>query len=131
MLKYRIGLLVGAVALVPIGYSVRFAPQVPEWFRNVWGNGAYETLLIVLLLLALPRLKPWRAAVIICLVTFGLEFLQLSQDPTLVAMRANKLGRLILGNGFTWEDFPLYMLGSTLGWWLTRGWRRFCLGNVD
>lgn len=46
----------------------------------------------------------------------NIEFSQLSQDQILVAARSNLLGRLILGNGFTGEDFPLYVLGSLVGW---------------
>lgn len=109
-------LALSAVLLVPLGYTGRFLSVLPKWFRNVWGNVAYETLLIVLLLLLFPKLKPIAAAITVCLISFGLEFLQLSQDPILVAARSNRLGRLILGNGFTWEDFPLYVLGSLIGW---------------
>ena len=116
MIRYRLSLALSAALLVPLGYALRFSSVLPEWFRNLSGNVAYETLLIVLLLIIVPKLKPIAAAITVCLISFGLEFLQLSQDPMLVAARSNRLGRLILGNGFTWEDFPLYVLGSLIGW---------------
>ena len=116
MKKYRFILAINAIAIIPIGYVVRFSPLLPEWFRNLFGNIAYEALLILLLLLIVPKMKPIVAAISVCLFSFVIEFSQLSQDPILVAARSNSIGRLILGNGFTWEDFPLYVLGSLVGW---------------
>ena len=115
-MKYRVVLAINAILIIPIGYAVRFSPLMPEWFRNLFGNVAYETLLILLLLLIVPKMKPMAAAISVCLFSFVIEFSQLSKDPILVAARSNLLGRLILGNGFTWEDFPLHVLGSLVGW---------------
>lgn len=116
VMRYRMILAVNAALLIPIGYLVRFSPWLPEWIRNSSGNIAYETLLVMLVLLVAPQVRPRGAAVGVCLTSFGLEFLQLSQTPLLVAARENRLGRLILGNGFTWDDFPLYVLGSLVGY---------------
>ena len=116
MRNYRFILAINAIAVIPIGCAVRFSPLLPEWFRNLFGNIAYETLLILLLLLIVPKMKPIAAAISVCLFSFVIEFSQLSQDPILVAARSNSIGRLSLGNGFTWEDFPLDVLGSLLGW---------------
>ena len=33
-----------------------------------------------------------------------------------MATRSNFLGRWILGNGFTWDDLPPYVLGGDGGW---------------
>ncbi len=115
-MKYRVVLAINAILITPIGYAVRFSPLMPEWFRNLFGNVAYETLLILLLLLIVPKMKPIAGAISVCLFSFVIELSQLSKDPILVAARSNLLGRLILGNGFTWEDFPLYVLGSLVGW---------------
>ena len=116
MIKYQVVLVTNVILIIPIGYAVRFSPALPEWFRNLFGNVAYETLLILLLLLIVPKMKPIAAAISVCLFSFIIEFSQLSQASILVAARSNLLGRLILGNGFTWEDFPLYMVGSLIGW---------------
>ena len=115
-MNYRVILVINAILIIPIGYAVRFSSILPEWFRNLFGNVAYETLLILLLLLIVPKMKPIAAAISVCLFSFVIEFSQLFQDPILVAARSNLLGRMILGNGFTWEDFPLYVLGSLIGW---------------
>lgn len=115
-MNYQVVLAINAILIIPIGYAVRFSSTLPEWFRNLFGNVAYETLLILLLLLIVPKMKPIAAAISVCLFSFIIEFSQRSHDPILVAARSNLLGRLILGNGFTWEDFPLYVLGSLVGW---------------
>lgn len=113
------------VALLPIvGYALRFSPALPEWLRNLSGSIAYEMLWIFAVLAIWPRLKPLWVATAVCLATFGVEFLQLVQHPVLVAARATLPGRLILGSGFTWADFPLYMLGSGCGWLWATGLKR-------
>ncbi|MBE9028519.1 DUF2809 domain-containing protein [filamentous cyanobacterium LEGE 11480] len=113
---YRWVLLAQTLLLVPLGYGVRFAHNVPEWFRNIWGNVAYEMFWIFLFLTILPRSKPRSVAITICLMSFGIEFLQLCQHPFLVAARSTLPGRLVLGNGFTWIDLPQYGVGSLCGW---------------
>jgi hypothetical protein len=122
-MRYRLALAVTSFVSIVLGYSVRFAPQVPEWFRNIWGNVAYETLWVSFFLLLLPRVKPKAMAITVCLVTFGLEFLQLYQAPWIQALRKTLPGRLILGNGFTWEDFPCYVVGSAIAY-LWTNWLR-------
>jgi glycopeptide antibiotics resistance protein len=131
IVRYRLVLAVNAALLIPIGYGMRFSPVLPEWIRNISGNIAYEMLLVMLVLLVAPRVLPRGAAIGVCLTSFGLEFLQLSQTPLLVAARENRLGRLILGNGFTWDDFPLYVLGSVVGYLWATWIRKMCLGPID
>ena len=128
--RYRFTLAIAAFLTLPTGYFLRFSPQLPEIVRNISGNLAYETLLILLVLLVAPTVLPRGAAIGVCLVSFGLEFLQLSQTPLLVAARSNTLGRLILGNGFTWEDFPLYVLGSLVGWAIAAQIRQRCFSSA-
>lgn len=117
--KYRLRLLLAMGVAVPLGYSVRFATGItPEWFNNAVGNIAYESFWIFLVLAIWPKLRPPAVAIAVCLATCALEFLQLSQDPLLIAARRTIVGRLILGTTFTWVDFPTYFLGSAIGGWL-------------
>jgi Protein of unknown function (DUF2809) len=114
--KYRLALLVSIIIIVPVGYIVRFAQEPgPAWLQDVLGSLAYEIFWILLVAFFLPKSSPFWTAVGVCLATCGLEFLQLWQPPFLQAVRATLPGRLVLGNSFTWSDFPPYFIGSFLG----------------
>jgi glycopeptide antibiotics resistance protein len=123
--KYRIALLINIIVIIPLGYAVRFSHgPAPEWFNDSFGSIAYQILLILLTALLWPQVSLAWTAFGVCLASCGIEFLQLWQPPFLQAARATLLGRLILGNTFTWSDFPPYFLGNLLGWvyvqWLAR-----------
>lgn len=66
------------------------------------------------------RWAPW----IVGATTAGLEFLQLWQPPGLQALRATRLGALVLGTTFAWADFPYYLAGASLAWLVLRGLAR-------
>lgn len=123
--RYRIALLVSIVAIVPLGYVVRFYGFAPEWLNDAFGSIAYEIFWILFVALLFPQASPLWTAVGVCIATCGIEFLQLWQAPFLQAMRATLPGRLVLGNAFTWSDFPSYFIGSFLGW----VWMRSCLAR--
>jgi len=64
--------------------------------------------------LCFKRLKPVQIAVIVLAGTCSVEFLQLWRPPLLELLRRNFIGVTILGNAFTWSDFPYYFLGSLI-----------------
>ncbi len=114
--KYRIAVLISILIIVPLGYVVRFYGAAPEWLNDSFGSIAYEIFWILLVALLFPEASPVWAAVGVCFATCVLEFLQLWHPPFLEAMRSTLAGRLVLGNSFTWSDFPSYFIGSVLGW---------------
>lgn len=114
--KYRLAMFISLVVLIPVGYAVRFYGVGPERLNDWLGAIAYEIFWILLVPLFFPKVSPVWTAVGVCLVTCVLEFLQLWQPPWLQAIRATFVGRLVLGNTFTWLDFPAYFVGSFLGW---------------
>jgi Protein of unknown function (DUF2809) len=115
-LSYRLLLLLSILVIVPVGYLIRFSSLTPDWLPDLMGSLAYEIFWVLGVVLLWPRVSLRGAAVGVCLATCGLEFLQLWQAPELMALRQTFLGRLILGNTFTWSDFPAYFLGSFCGW---------------
>jgi hypothetical protein len=120
-LSYRLALLLTLVILVPLGYWVRFSQGlIPAWLHDALGSVAYEIFWITLFALLAPNMAVQWVALGVCLATCGLEFLQLWQPPVLQMIRATLPGRLVLGNTFTWSDFPPYFVGSAVGW----GWVR-------
>ncbi len=124
LLSYRLLLLLSIVVVVPAGYKIRFSAVTPAWLPDLLGSLAYEIFWVLLVVLLCPRVSLRGAAVGVCLVTCGIEFLQLWQTPELTALRQTLPGRLVLGNSFTWLDFPPYFLGSFLGWGWVRSLRR-------
>ncbi|HEY9622602.1 MAG TPA: DUF2809 domain-containing protein [Crinalium sp.] len=110
--------------VVPLGFWVRFYSPAPEWLNDALGSVAYEIFWILLFVFLLPKRAPIRAAIAIFLITCALEVLQLWQAPWLQAARATLAGRLVLGNTFSWSDFPAYIVGSALGWLVVRSLRR-------
>ncbi|MBW4474038.1 MAG: DUF2809 domain-containing protein [Stenomitos rutilans HA7619-LM2] len=127
-LNYRLVLLVSMAIIVPIGYVIRFAPNPTfAWLNDAIGSLAYEIFWVLLAAFFSPRTSSRAIAIGVCLVTCGLEWLQLWHPPFLEAARATLAGRLILGNTFNWLDLPPYVIGSGLGWlwarsaqWVTR-----------
>ncbi|MBW4580968.1 MAG: DUF2809 domain-containing protein [Tildeniella nuda ZEHNDER 1965/U140] len=124
-LNYRLVLLVSMSLIVSIGYAIRFA-QAPTfvWLNDAIGSIAYEIFWILFAAFLSPRTSLRAIAIGVCLATCGLEWLQLWHPPFLEAARATLAGRLVLGNTFSWLDFPPYVMGSWLGWLWARSTRR-------
>ncbi|MDX2231757.1 MAG: DUF2809 domain-containing protein [Leptolyngbyaceae cyanobacterium bins.349] len=114
ILNCRLALLFSIVLIMPLGYRIRFAGNA--WWNDFFGSVAYEIFWVLLVLLIWPRLSVAKVAIAVALVTCLIEFLQLWQDPTYLALRATFVGRLVLGNSFVWSDFPSYFVGSLAGW---------------
>jgi hypothetical protein len=121
--KYRIAVLISLIIILPLGYLIRFYGTAPEWLNDSFGSIAYQIFWILLIALFFPNASPVWTAVGVCLASCAIEYLQLWHPPFLQAIRATFPGRLILGNTFTWSDFPSYFIGSFLGW----VWMRSCL----
>lgn len=116
-MPYRVSLLISIVLIVPIGYIIRFSQGiVPEQINDSFGSLAYEIFWILLVQFFHPKASILWTAIAVCLTTCLIEFLQLWQPPFLQAIRATLPGRLVLGNTFSWSDFPPYFIGSFLGY---------------
>jgi Protein of unknown function (DUF2809) len=114
--RSRLVFFVNILAIVPLGYIVRFSHILPEYIHDVGGSIAYEIFWILLWLSIQPLANRRLTAIWVCLGTCAIEFLQLYQPSWLQAVRATLPGRLVLGTTFAWSDFPAYAIGSYLGW---------------
>ena len=117
---YRRGLLLSTLFIVPLGLAGKFYRGVGQsWLNDAFGGIPYEIFWMLLVALLWPRLRPAAIAVTVFIATCLLEVLQLWQPDWLQAIRATLPGRLVLGNTFTWSDFPYYAIGCLIGWlWL-------------
>jgi Protein of unknown function (DUF2809) len=118
---YRLQLWISAITLIPLGYWVRFYGFGPSELKDALGSIVYVMFWITLGLACWTRVSPLKMSSGVFLLTCGLEFLQLWQPTFLQALRATLPGRLVLGNTFSWSDFPAYGIGSLLGYF----WIRF------
>jgi hypothetical protein len=112
----RLIFFVNLLAIVPLGYIVRFSHILPEYFHDAGGSIAYEIFWILLVLFIYPLANRRSTAIWVCLGSCAIELLQLYQPPWLQSLRATLPGRLVLGTSFAWSDFPAYFVGSYLGW---------------
>lgn len=109
------GALALAAALLGIGSKFYNGPAT-EWVQHYGGGMLYEIVWISFVALLLPRERPWRIALAVLLATSAIEILQLWHPPLLQAIRATFVGHALLGNTFSWWDFPHYIMGSGLGY---------------
>ena len=109
--------LVSLILIIPTGfYSKFYRGPAAAWVNDSLGGVFYEIFWCLLILLFLPKVKPWIIALSVLVVTCILEFMQLSHPPFLEILRGNFMGRTLLGTTFAWTDFPYYFFGSGIGW---------------
>lgn len=120
MNQYRRHLLLSIAFIVPFGLVTKFYRGPGQaWLNDTFGGIPYEIFWMLLVGVIWPRLRPGTIALLVFIATCLLEFLQLWQPAWLQAIRATLPGRLVLGNSFTWGDFPYYAIGCGCGWlWL-------------
>ena len=75
----------------------------------------WALMVVVGLGLVFPN-RPIRWIAIVALaISFGVEFSQLFHAAWLDELRRNRLGALVLGQGFLWSDLVCYAIGIGLG----------------
>jgi len=113
---------ISLLIITPIGFYSKFykGPAV-LWVNNSLGGVFYEIFWCLLIFLFFSKSKPRLIATLVFIITCSLEFLQLWHPHFLEIIRNNFIGRTILGNSFTWSDFPYYFIGSWIGFLWLRG----------
>ncbi len=95
-------------------------------FQNLVNNyGPASICYVVFFVLLCFLLFPRPAAILpivlgVCAWTCLVEFSQLWHPFGLDALRGSFAGRMLLGNSFSWWDFPAYAIGGCAGWLLCR-----------
>ncbi|MFT5526474.1 MAG: hypothetical protein ACI9HK_004451 [Pirellulaceae bacterium] len=126
--------ILAAVPLVTAFTFVAHYYQGPfQNFVRYWGPASVGY--VVFFMLCWFFVFPWRKAILpivvgVFLTTCGLEFLQLYKPDWLIEMRATFLGRAILGNTFSWFDFPAYIVGALVGAWLLYSFVKWSVAEV-
>ncbi|WP_431677653.1 DUF2809 domain-containing protein [Kitasatospora sp. KL5] len=84
------------------------------------GDALYAVLVYTLVVLIAPRIRPARAAVAATLVSWGVEFFQLTGLPARWSEKS-VMARLVLGSTFNAPDLLWYAVGAGACWAMHRG----------
>ncbi|MFP8879016.1 MAG: DUF2809 domain-containing protein [Myxococcota bacterium] len=105
------------VFIVPLGVLTKFYTGAgSSWVGGHAGGLFYVVFWIFLALALFPRLSSVGTSLVVFAITCAVEFLQLWHPPLLTAVRRTFLGQTLLGNTFSWLDFPDYAAGCLLGY---------------
>lgn len=121
--KARIAAVVCIPLVIAIGLGCKYYPGPGRDWVNNWGPAsvAYELLFMLIAFVLVPRRSAInRIALAVFVGTCLVEFSQLWKPAWLRAIRSTLPGRLVLGNSFSWWDFPAYLIGCWLGIFLLR-----------
>ena len=95
--------------------SRRYASYLPD-IVNLGLGDALWALMIYWMLGLLFSKKNSQTIFLACIaICFLVECSQLIQTDWIIAIRKNKFGALVLGQGFLWTDFVAYTLGAIWG----------------
>ena len=115
--RQRAWALVVLALLFALGLASKlYAGPGAWWCGSYLGGVFYVMLWCVAAFIAWPRARPERIAAWVVAVTCVLEALQLWHPAWLEPMRRSFWGAALLGNTFSWWDFPYYFLGGALAW---------------
>jgi len=114
------------LATIVLGLSTRETSINWPAFVSVHAGDALWTLALYLGLgFLFPRLTALFLFVLALGISWGVELSQLLDWSWFAALRETLVGRLLLGTGFQWFDFPRYTVGALLAFgidllWLVR-----------
>ena len=115
----RLRIVYALAVVTPLGfYTKLYHGPLEEWMHHQAGGIFYEIFWCLIVILLWPNALGRIVAFWVFLATSILEFAQLWHPTFLEILRSTFLGETILGNSFSWTDFPYYILGCGIGWLL-------------
>lgn len=109
-------ILLSLCIIIPVGFGTKFYQGPFEWWMNDYvGGSIYEIFWCFVVVILWPAMNEWIVGTWVFLITSFLEFFQLWHPPFLEVIRSTFLGRTLIGQSFTWMDFPYYIIGCVLG----------------
>ncbi|CAM5229568.1 hypothetical protein STENM36S_07418 [Streptomyces tendae] len=110
----RTRLTAALAAAVIVGAGLGLRAVAAGAVAKYGGDALYTLLLFALVLLVAPRTAPTKAAASALAVSWGVEFLQLTDVPAHLA-RQSTAARLVLGSTFNAPDLFWYAVGAATG----------------
>ncbi len=103
------------MAIVVLGLgSRRYASQLPAFVATYAGDTLWAAMVYFLAAMLAPGAPVRRLATMALATSVAVEVSQLAHAPWLDALRATRLGALVLGQGFLWSDLVCYAVGVCL-----------------
>jgi hypothetical protein len=116
-------ILAGLTIVVGLLWRSKMVPMPPLLFK--YGGDALWAMVILLGVgFLFPRLALLNQMLLALSFAWAVEFLQLYHAPWIDAIRALRLGHLVLGTTFNAPDLAAYALGVALAGWGQRQLRR-------
>jgi len=101
------------VAIVAAGLaSRRFGAHLPAFVATYAGDTLWASMVFAGLGLLFPRAATRTLAIAALAFAVADEISQLYHAPWIDAIRATRLGALVLGYGFLWSDLACYTVGA-------------------
>ncbi|MFI1029967.1 DUF2809 domain-containing protein [Streptomyces sp. NPDC020951] len=111
----RIRLTAVGAAVVTVGAGLTLRAVAAGSLAKYGGDALYTVLLVALVVLLAPRITPLTAAASALTVSWGVEFLQLSEVTAELSQRS-AVARFVLGSTFNPPDLFWYAVGAAAGW---------------
>ena len=109
--------LISLLVLTPLGFASKFYYGPSAWWVNNYAGGIlYEMFWCLLIMLCLPYANAIWVVCSVLGVTCLFEFLQLWHPLFLESIRSTFFGGTLIGDTFTWWDFPHYLIGCFASW---------------
>ncbi|MFB7115329.1 DUF2809 domain-containing protein [Streptomyces sp. NPDC056190] len=119
----RIRLAAAAAAVLTVAAGLGLRAVTAGSAGKYGGDALYTVLLVTLVVLVAPRVAPLTAAASALAVSWGIEFLQLSEVSAELSRRS-AVARLVLGSTFNPPDLLWYAVGAAAGWLVLTAVRR-------
>ncbi|WP_137993441.1 DUF2809 domain-containing protein [Streptomyces vilmorinianum] len=111
--RTRLVACAAAVLTVAVGLGIRSVAS--GLVAKYAGDALYTVLILTLVVLLAPRVRPVTAAGIALGFSCAVELFQLSGVPAELAEHST-LARLVLGTSFNAPDLFWYAIGAAVGW---------------
>ena len=123
--RTRLAYFACALGVVVLGLaSRRFGQSLHHFIAAYAGDTLWALLVFLITGFLAPRLRLAQRVYVALGFAWAVELSQLYHAPWIDAVRATRLGALVLGRGFLWSDLVCYAVGvalaSAIDAWLTR-----------
>ena len=109
-------ILILLLLITPVGFYTKYYQGIGAyWVNNSLGGVLYEVFWCLVLFFTQPKVKPFKIAGTVFIITCILETLQLWHPPFLQAIRSTFIGKTLIGTSFVWSDFMYYLIGCSIG----------------